>query len=161
MLSALSSTHFTSHFNAYWISSSLLHAQFDLLDFGGVWMSVTSYLSKSKNFSLFTPKFYFPELWMAQNCENDENNPLPSCVFSIFTIFLLSQIHSGEKNYKCEFCSKKFLLKHHLHSHLKICPNRRPKVHVRFSVAKQIYFLALSFAVILTIFRDSLARLLF
>ncbi|XP_063683625.1 zinc finger protein 879-like [Bolinopsis microptera] len=57
-----------------------------------------------------------------------KNCPVCRKVLVASSLYLHMKIHSGEKNYKCEFCCKKFLLKHHLHSHLKICPNRRPKV---------------------------------
>ncbi|KAL5269843.1 hypothetical protein ACHWQZ_G003345 [Mnemiopsis leidyi] len=57
-----------------------------------------------------------------------KNCPICRKVLVASSLYLHMKIHSGEKNYKCEFCSKKFLLKHHLHSHLKICPNRRTEV---------------------------------
>lgn len=50
--------------------------------------------------------------------------PVCNKVLVASSLYLHMKIHTGEKNYICEFCCKRFLLKHHLHSHLKICQSR-------------------------------------
>lgn len=89
--------------------------------------------TRPTSLSSSSPQTWPNHLLSQMRLNNSRQHKLKNCpvcrkVLVASSLYLHMKIHTGEKNYMCEFCTKRFLLKHHLHSHLKICPNRRDKL---------------------------------